>query len=146
VETGPVDDIYYRPQHNYTKALLDAMPRIDRPGPDPAGGTGGETILNVEDLEVRFAISDDAWHSRELRAVDGVSFSLRQGETLGIVGESGCGKSTLARAVLKLIPETAGRCCGLAAISRRCGPASFAEFVKTFRSYSRTRWRASIRA
>jgi len=108
VEMGPVDDIYYRPQDSYTKALLEAMPRIDRPGPDPAGGTGGETIINVEDLEVRFAISDDAWHSRELRAVDGVSFSLRQGETLGIVGESGCGKSTLARAVLKLIPETAG--------------------------------------
>ncbi len=108
VESGPVDEIYYRPQHSYTRALLDAMPRIDRPEPDTAAGSAGETILNVEDLEVRFAISDDAWHSRELRAVDGVSFSLRQGETLGIVGESGCGKSTLARAVLKLIPETAG--------------------------------------
>jgi len=108
VETGPVDDIYYHPQHSYTKALLDAMPRIDRPEPDTASGLGGDTILDVKDLEVRFSISDDAWHSRELRAVDGVSFSLQQGETLGIVGESGCGKSTLARAVLKLLPETAG--------------------------------------
>src|SRR6185312_10233934 len=95
VEAGPVDDIYYRPQHSYTKALLDATTRIDRPQPDTAAESDGDTILNVNDLEVRFPISDDAWHSQELRAVDGVSFSLRQGETLGIVGESGCGKSTL---------------------------------------------------
>jgi oligopeptide/dipeptide ABC transporter ATP-binding protein len=48
------------------------------------------------------------WHTKQLHAVDGVSFALRQGETLGIVGETGCGKSTLARAALKLLPKTDG--------------------------------------
>jgi oligopeptide/dipeptide ABC transporter ATP-binding protein len=108
VETGPVDDIYYRPQHSYTKALLDALPRLDQPpGPDAEPASGAETVIAVEDLKVSFPMAD-GWRKRELRAVDGVSFAMRRGETLGIVGESGCGKSTLARAVLKLLPKTGG--------------------------------------
>ncbi len=69
-------------------------------------------ILEVRDLKVYFAVRDaKAWPwtpSRTLKAVDGVSFEIRAGETLGVVGESGCGKSTLARAILNLIPATAG--------------------------------------
>ncbi|HEY0106158.1 MAG TPA: ABC transporter ATP-binding protein [Rhizomicrobium sp.] len=115
VESGPVDDIFYRPRHDYTKMLLDAMPRLDRP--DRAGHTHApaptneRTLLQVDDLKVHFPIRGDGWlaRTRPLRAVDGVSFTLREGETLGIVGESGCGKSTLARAVLKLLPKTDGR-------------------------------------
>jgi oligopeptide/dipeptide ABC transporter ATP-binding protein len=108
VERGPVDEIYYRPRHDYTKALLDALPSLDRPpGFDAQDTSRQDTVVEVEDLEVSFPVPD-GWRSRELRAVDGVSFSMRQGETLGIVGESGSGKSTLARAILKLLPKTQG--------------------------------------
>jgi len=67
-------------------------------------------LLEVRDLKVHFPVKTGALISREvaLKAVDGVSFTLAQGETLGVVGESGCGKSTLGRAVLNLIAPTAG--------------------------------------
>ena len=71
-----------------------------------------EPLLSVRDLQVHFKVRDrKAWPwtpAATLKAVDGVSFDLRPGETLGIVGESGCGKSTLARACLNLIPATGG--------------------------------------
>ena len=76
------------------------------------GVAAGESLLVVEGLEKRFPISRGVLFPKEVgavRAVDGVSFTLRQGETLGIVGESGCGKSTLARCILKLLEPTAGR-------------------------------------
>jgi oligopeptide transport system ATP-binding protein len=71
-----------------------------------------ETLLKVEHLAVHFPIALGGLLRRRyvpLKAVDGVSFELRPGETLGIVGESGCGKSTLGRAVLRLIEPSAGR-------------------------------------
>ncbi len=110
VEQGSVDDIFYRPKHDYTKMLLEAMPRLDRPvgaAIEPVLPTA-DTVLKVEDLRVHFPVDAGGWRTKDLRAVDGVSFALRQGETLGIVGESGCGKSSLARAVLKLLPKTDG--------------------------------------
>ncbi len=117
VERGSVDDIFYKPQHDYTKMLLEAVPRIDqpdrrgRPALDPAPAADVEPILKVSDMKIHFPIRVKGGlfgKTKPLRAVDGVSFDLRPGETLGVVGESGCGKSTLARGVLRLIPPTDG--------------------------------------
>src|SRR5205085_12611468 len=68
-------------------------------------------LIEVRDLKVYFPVKTrGGLFGRQvlLKALDGVSFSLAPGETLGVVGESGCGKSTLARAVLQLIQPTAG--------------------------------------
>lgn len=63
-------------------------------------------LLEVRDLEVRYPLHGRRLTARHLRAVAGVSFQLRQGESLGVVGESGSGKSSIARALLRLIPAT----------------------------------------
>lgn len=75
--------------------------------------TNKEILLSVRDLKVQFDIKPQGalpWTKPlKLKAVDGVSFDLYEGETLGIVGESGCGKSTLARAIIRMIPSSAGQ-------------------------------------
>ncbi len=117
VEQGDIDQIFYAPQHDYTQMLLDAVPRLDQPnregrprlGPAPAETV--EAVLSATDLKVHFPIQTGGGlfgKTKALKAVDGVSFDLKPGETLGVVGESGCGKSTLARAVLKLVPQNSG--------------------------------------
>ena len=72
----------------------------------------GDELLVVDHLEKYFPITRGIVFQKEVaavKAVDGVSFSLREGETLGVVGESGCGKSTMARCILKLLEPTGGR-------------------------------------
>jgi oligopeptide/dipeptide ABC transporter ATP-binding protein len=117
VERGEVDQVFAAPQHAYTRMLLEAMPRMDRPdrGGRPAIGAPPsletKPILEVDDLHVTFPVHvpGGLFGKRvPLRAVDGVSFTLRPGETMGVVGESGCGKSTLARGVLRLLDPSAG--------------------------------------
>ncbi|WP_334161493.1 ABC transporter ATP-binding protein [Phenylobacterium sp.] len=114
VEEGPVGEIFSNPQTDYTKALLAAVPRLDRSdrggrptlAPVPADAP---VVVEGHDLKVHFPIHEGLFgRQKTLRAVDGVSFAVRQGETLGVVGESGSGKSTLARAVLNLLPATEG--------------------------------------
>ncbi|WP_425049614.1 dipeptide ABC transporter ATP-binding protein [Psychromarinibacter sp. S121] len=109
VEEGTVEDIFANPTHDYTRRLLDAMPRID--AGDAPGTKDGKTILSVDDMKVHFPIRVEGGifgRTIPLKAVNGVSFDLAEGETLGIVGESGCGKSTLARGVLRLVEPTDG--------------------------------------
>src|SRR5262249_13732177 len=100
--------IFYAPKDAYTRLLLDAIPKGDE-APAQAG-TVGPPLLTVDDLHVSFPVKEGLFGKTQiLHAVDGVSFTLHQGETLGVVGESGCGKSTLARAVLQLLPKSGGR-------------------------------------
>jgi len=117
VEEGTAEEIFYTPKHDYTRMLLDAMPRIDQPDKSARRvetydlGDRDPNFLIVDDVKVHFPIKVASGifpKTVPLKAVDGVSFNLHPGETLGVVGESGCGKSTLARAVLQLIPPTAG--------------------------------------
>jgi oligopeptide/dipeptide ABC transporter ATP-binding protein len=112
VEVGQVDRIYDRPQHPYTRMLLQAVPRLEHCAPPPRPAVARAVrVLSVQNLSVEFPVRAAGRNfpsSRTLRALDGVSFTLAQGETLGVVGESGCGKSTLARAVLQLVPAETG--------------------------------------
>ncbi len=69
-----------------------------------------ETILKVENLKKYFPITDGVFQRKvgDVKAVDGVSFELKRGETLGLVGESGCGKSTTGRTIIRLMEKTSG--------------------------------------
>jgi len=67
-----------------------------------------DPLLEVKDLRKYFPVKRGVGERVALRAVDGVSFEIRRGETLGLVGESGCGKSTVARLILRLVEPTAG--------------------------------------
>ena len=67
-----------------------------------------EKLIEVRDLKQYFPISTGLFRTKPLKAVDGVSFSIRKGETLGLVGESGCGKTTVGRTLLHLYTPTAG--------------------------------------
>ena len=65
-------------------------------------------LLEVKDLKEYFNINMGFFRSKPLKAVDGVSFNINRGETLGLVGESGCGKTTVGRTILHLYKPTAG--------------------------------------
>ncbi len=121
VETGPVGQIFHAPEHPYTQHLISSLPNARvrvRSAPTSAlGSVNGSdgippVLLSVRDLAKHYAITKGLMRRATgdvVRAVDGVSFDLAAGETLGVVGESGSGKSTLARTLLRLEEPTFGQ-------------------------------------
>ncbi|NJM13212.1 MAG: ABC transporter ATP-binding protein [Synechococcaceae cyanobacterium SM1_2_3] len=101
VEAGAVADLFANPQHLYTRQLLAAEPQ----GEPPPERIDAPEILSSSDLRVWFPLKRH-WSGRVtecVKAVDGVSVKVRQGQTLGVVGESGSGKTTLGLALLRLL-------------------------------------------
>ncbi len=101
VEGGRVEDIFRNPQHPYTRMLLAAEPK----GAPPAADPSAKSILKAEDLKVWFPIKKGFLRRTVgyVKAVDGISLDVREGQTVGVVGESGSGKTTLGLAILRLI-------------------------------------------
>lgn len=100
VETDTVDNILHRPKHSYTKHLIEAEPK----GAPLDIDTKSPVIMETHDLKVYFPIQRGLLRRTidYVRAVDGVSASVRRGQTIGVVGESGSGKTTLGLALLRL--------------------------------------------
>jgi microcin C transport system ATP-binding protein len=101
VETGPVADLFARPEHPYTRALMAAEPK-GAPRPPPEGAA---TVMETAGLKVHFPIKKGVIRRTvgHVKAVDGVTLSVKEGHTVGVVGESGSGKTTLGLALLRLI-------------------------------------------
>ncbi len=100
--------LFCAPQHPYTRKLLDALPslsRLAKPQADLA-----PVLLEVADFHCHYPIRKGLFKRVVgfVKAVDGVSFQIRRGQTLALVGESGCGKTTLGKSLLKLLPGLTG--------------------------------------
>ncbi|MFD1745113.1 ABC transporter ATP-binding protein [Rhizobium helianthi] len=132
VESGPTEKIFHYGEHPYTRALLSAVPKLGSmegqdaplrfPIVDTATGIITEPVpavpptremqpvLQVKNLTTRFPVHSGLFSRQtgSIHAVENVSFDLKQGETLSLVGESGCGKSTTGRSVMRLIEPTSG--------------------------------------
>ncbi len=118
-EAGVTENIFYRSTNDYTRALLDAVPRLEGEHADPIRAAPAKSakkhdaVLSATGITVDFRVPVERLFAAPqiLRAIEDVFIDIRPGETVGIVGESGCGKSTLARAILQLVESSAGTTC-----------------------------------
>jgi len=117
VEEAATPALFAAPRAPYTRQLLAAVPRMGQSAARPP--LSGDLVAQVQDLVVRFPVRGGLLRgaAQAVHAVEHVSFDIRRGETLALVGESGCGKSTIARALVGLVPhrgriEVAGRTVG----------------------------------
>ena len=103
VETGPVAEIFAAPAHPYTQKLLASEPRGE-PAPVPEGAP---ELLAARGVSVTFPVKGGLLRRTVtvVKAVDGVSVAVREGQTLGVVGESGSGKTVTALSILRLMPS-----------------------------------------
>lgn len=101
VEKGDTRQIFTAPGHAYTKHLLAAEPK----GDPPKANDKAPVVLDADDVKVWFPIKRGLFRRTvdHIKAVDGLSLQLREGQTLGVVGESGSGKTTLGLALLRLV-------------------------------------------
>ncbi|MDH7804813.1 MULTISPECIES: ABC transporter ATP-binding protein [unclassified Rhizobium] len=107
VEQGRADQVLVNPAHPYTQRLVAAVPRMR--SAERSVSEEAPVVLEVENLEKEYRSSGSFFRkARIVKAVNGVSFKLRKGQTLGIVGESGSGKSSLGRVLLKLLEPDGG--------------------------------------
>ncbi|WP_398465098.1 ABC transporter ATP-binding protein [Tardiphaga sp.] len=107
VEEGSIDAVFRNPQHDYTKALLAAVPSMDPPARAPLDETN--KAVDVIGLDKTY-VTPTGWFKpdRRVQAANEVTFSILKGETVGLVGESGSGKSSVARLVMRLIEADRG--------------------------------------
>lgn len=105
VETAPVRALFRRPQQEYTRALLAAVPRMGK-GRASVAKPVGTPLVSMRDLVVTYDLKGGIFGRTQSRvhAVEGVTLDIYPGETFALVGESGCGKSTIARALTGLVP------------------------------------------
>jgi len=110
VERGATSEIFAHQSHPYTKALLAAVPTFSQGAAAPQAPDVAELapIIDVKDLIVRFDVKGGLLQrvQQRVHAVEKVSFDLKPGETLALVGESGCGKSTTGKALMHLVPSS----------------------------------------
>ncbi len=106
VERGTTKALFAKPRHSYTQRLLAAEPT----GTPPVGDPNAPTLVDIRSLKVWFPIKKGVIRRTvgHIKAVNGISFTLGQGQTVGVVGESGSGKTTLGMALLRLTALTEG--------------------------------------
>lgn len=110
VEQGSLDAVLHHPQHEYTRALLAALPHnLDKPFKVEKIST--KTLIETKQLQVYFPVRAGFLRRTvdHIRAVDDVDMTIKKGEIVALVGESGCGKTTLGRAILRLTEPTGGK-------------------------------------